>query len=118
MTCACVRFGGHHLVHQSGKGCYAGGGFAATDHVGAVDVVGGEVRQRAVSGVLGLDAHRPIRGRREVGLSALASLDSWFLVGAEYEVVLAERFTVEYPSVEIEGPCGFGCEIRVAGKYP
>ena len=59
-----------------------GSGCAMTDHLGLVDVVGGEIGQGAVTAVLRLDPHRLSSGTgREAGMAPLTGLHAGFLVG-------------------------------------
>ena len=53
-----IGFGGHDLLDQSAERYDAGGGLAAAEDLGAVDVVGGQVGERAAAVVVVVDPHR------------------------------------------------------------
>jgi hypothetical protein len=77
-----VGLAGHHLVDQPVARVDAGGGFAAAEHLGAVDVPGDQVGQGAAAEVLRLDARRLVRCRGCGGVFA-AGLDGGLLVGGD-----------------------------------
>jgi len=78
-----VGLGGHDLVDQPVERVDAGGGFAAAEHLGAVDVPGSQVGQGAAAQVLRLDARRLVRCRGCGGVFADAGLDGGLLVGGD-----------------------------------
>jgi hypothetical protein len=53
-----IGFLGHDLIDQLGERVDSGGVAAESDHVGSVDVVGGQVSQGPAAVVFVLDAHR------------------------------------------------------------
>ena len=111
-----VGLGGHDLVDQCGERFDAGGGGAVADHVGVVDVVGGQVGQGAAAAVLELDPHRPSgRARRRLGVAPAAGLEPGLLIGADHVVVGAERLAVAGAGVEVQHPGGFGREVAGRG---
>jgi hypothetical protein len=92
---------------------------AVADHVGLVDVVGGEVGQGAVAAVLGFDQHRPpARTRRTVRMDPFSCLDPGFLIGRQHVLVVAEWIAVEGSGVQVQHPAGFEREVGVAGEDP
>ncbi len=113
-----VGLGGHHLFDKPTERLDTGGGLAAPEHLGAMDVPGGEVLKGTSPVVLVLDACRPPRRRPETFMAADAGLDGGLLVGRDDEVALAERLCLPLPRVEVEHPRRFGLEVGIAREDP
>ena len=113
-----VRLGGHDLGDQPGERLDPGGGLHPADHVGPVDVVGGQILQRALALVLVLDPHHSGLARRQGGVAATPGLDRGLLIRADHELALAERFAVEDPGVEVQRSGRLGREVRIPREDP
>ena len=87
------------------------------DHVGVVDVVGGEVGESAVTAILRLDKHgSPAGPCRAAGVDPFPGLHAGLLIGGEDVVVFAEFDSVMDPGVQVERPSGLDREVGVARK--
>ena len=113
-----VGLGGHDLFDESTEGFDPGGGFAAAEDAGVVDVPGSEVREGATAVVFVLDARISCGGGAEAGVAADAGLDRGLLVGGDHEVAFAQRSALPGAGVEVERPAGFGLEGWVAREDP
>jgi hypothetical protein len=89
------------------------------DHVGVVDVVGGEVGQGAVTAILRLDQHGSSAGScRAAGVDRFPGLHAGRLIGGEDVVVVAEFDPVMDSGVQVEHSSGLEREVGVARKDP
>jgi hypothetical protein len=108
----------HDFIDEVGERVDAGRVGAEPDDVGAVDVVGGQVGQRAAALVFVVDAHGAGPAGRQGGVAAAACLDRGLLIGGDHVFAVAERAAVEDPRVEVQDPGGLGGEVRVADEQP
>lgn len=90
---------------------------AAAHDLGAVHVVGGQVGQRPAPLVFVFHPHQP-SPRRQARVAAAPGLDAGLLVGADHELLGAQRLAVEGPGVEIQRHGCLGREIRVTREDP
>ena len=93
-------------------------GNAAAEHLGAVDVPGGDVGARALAGVSVLHAHRPIRRRNAEGVFSPARLNAGLFVSAEDEVPVGQWLALQTAPVEIEDGARLGGELRIPPEHP
>src|SRR6185437_11472829 len=90
-------------------------GCAVADDLGAVDVVGGQVGQRAVAAVLAFDAYRSPAGPwRSAGMDAASGLYAGLLVRADHIVVVAERLPIEHTGIQVQHASRLPGEVGVA----
>jgi hypothetical protein len=83
----CVRLLGHDLGDQRGERFDPGRGLAATVDLGPVDVVGGQVGQRATAVVVVADPHHLSLARGQAGVAPAPSLNGGLLDGGDHIVV-------------------------------
>jgi hypothetical protein len=113
-----VGLGGHDLGDQPIERLDPGGGFAAAEQAGVVDIPGGQVGQRAAALVLVLDAHAAGLGGWQSGVAAAAGLDGGLLIGADDVLIGTELRCLEDPLVQVQDHPSLGGEVGVAGKDP
>lgn len=109
---------GHYLIHQTREWGHPCGGLAAADHVGAVNIVGGEIRQCPAARIFRFYPYWSSHGRGHTRSYTAPGLNSRFLVGGQDKIVLTQSRTVEHACVEIQHARGFHREVGVAGKDP
>jgi hypothetical protein len=91
---------------------------APAHHPAAVDVVGGEVGQRAASAVLELLPPDPARCQWQVRGATSQRLELRLLIGANHVLVVAQRLAVPQPVVQVQHPTGLDREVRVTREDP
>ena len=106
----------HDLVDEGGERHDPGGLLTPAERLGVVDVVGGEVGQRAAAAVFKVDPWRPACCSRQAWVATAQGLYSGFLVGADHILVTAEAATLPTALVQVQHAACFGFEIRVAGE--
>ncbi len=109
---------GHDLGGEPAERFDAGGGLAAAEDFGAVDVPGGQVLQRPATAVFELDPAGAAGRGGQGGVAAQAGLDGGLLVGGDHVVASAERLAFPFSRVQVQHAGGLGLEVRVAGEDP
>ena len=93
-------------------------GRAAVEDLGAPDVPGGQVAQRAHALVLVLDPLSVAGRGGQRGVLAGAGLDGGLLVGADDVVAGVQALALPVAGVEVEDRAGALGEQRIAGEDP
>jgi hypothetical protein len=102
----------HDLIDEPAERFDAGGVLAAAEHRATVDVVGGQVGERAAAVVVVVDSGRADLAGWERGVAAAAGLDGGLLVGGDHVLGCAQRFCVPGSGVEVEHPLRLGGERK------
>ena len=108
----------HHLGDQSIERDDPGRRLAPTEDLGPMDVERGQVGQGATARVFVFDAHRLSRGGGRGGMQPHAGLNAGLFIGAENEIVGAQRMAVPPASIEVEDATGLHRKLRIAREDP